>query len=318
MVHKINKVALAGANGNLGSRILQALVQKGCFRVTLLARNELNDLPTGVTIKVVDFESGSALAEALKGQDALIDATSVPDPSVSIRMMDAAVAAGVHRMIPAEFSSDPMNSKSRALPPFQGKTKAFEHIQKLARDNKITWTAISNHAFLDWGLRMSFVGIDLGNKKIDYLNDGNMVVPWTTLTSVGIAVANALSKSEETKNRVCSICNIQKSQRELAGLAKQALGEEGWQTQERDTCCQSIQSILERDMNDAFDKAMSQLQAGQVNWQVIGDIILYSISTPGYIQKLEKTDNELLGVQAMSDEEVKGLVKEIAGEKKAA
>lgn len=273
--------------------------------MTLLARNELNDLPTGVTVKVVDFESGSALAEALKGQDALIDATSVPDPSVSIRMMDAAVAAGVHRMIPAEFSSDPMNSKSRALPPFQGKTKAFEHIQKLARDNKITWTAISNHAFLDWGLRMSFVGIDLGNKKIDYLNDGNMVVPWTTLTSVGIAVANALLKSEETKNRVCYICNIQRSQRELASLAKQALGEEGWQTQERD-------------MNDAFDKAMSQLQAGQVNWQVIGDIIRYSISTPGYIQKLEKTDNELLGVQAMSDEEVKGLVKEIAGEKKAA
>lgn len=304
MVHKIKNVALAGASGNLGSRILQALVQKGCFRVTLLARNELNDLPTGVTVKVVDFESGSALAEVLKGQDALIDATSVPDPSVSIRMMDAAVAAGVYRMIPAEFSSDPMNSKSRALPPFQGKTKAFEHIQKLARDNKITWTAISNHAFLDWGLRMSFVGIDLGNKKIDYLNDGNMVVPWTTLSSVGIAVANALSKSEETKNRVCYICDIQKSQRELAGLAKQALGEEGWQTQERD-------------MNDAFDKAMSQLQAGQVNWQVIGDIIRYSISTPGYIQKLEKTDNELLGVQAMSDEEVKGLVKEIAGEKAA-
>ncbi|KAH7013948.1 hypothetical protein EDB80DRAFT_762399 [Ilyonectria destructans] len=305
MVHKIKNVALAGANGNLGSCILQALVQKGCFSVTLLARKEISDLPTGVTVKVVDFESDSALAEALKGQDALIDATSVPDPSVSIRMMDAAVAAGVHRMIPAEFSSDPMNSKSRALPPFQGKTKAFEHIQKLARDNKITWTAISNHAFLDWGLRMSFVGIDLANRKIDYLNNGNMVVPWTTLASVGIAVANALSKSEETKNRVCSICNIQKSQRELAGLAKQALGEEGWQTQERN-------------MNDAFDKAMSQVQAGQVNWQVIGDIIRYSISTPGYIQKLEKTDNELLGVQAMSDEEVKGLVKEIAGEMKAA
>ncbi|KAM0413598.1 hypothetical protein ACHAPT_013628 [Fusarium lateritium] len=302
MAHQIKNVALAGASGSLGSCILQALVRTGRFNVTVLARKAMDDVPSGAVVQVVDFESASALTAALKGQDALIDATSAPDPSVAIRLMDAAAAAGVYRMIPSEFSSDPANPKGRSLAPFQGKVKALEHIQKLADDGKITWTAISNHAFLDWGLRMTFLGIDLGNRKIIYLNGGNTVVPHTTIASVATAVTNALSKPEETKNRICYICNRQMTQRELVQLVKQALGDQGWESEDLD-------------MNQVFEKAMAQLQAGQVNWQVIGDIIRFSISTPGYVKRLQKTDNELLGVEEMSDEQVVALVKEIAGEK---
>ena len=167
---------------------------------------------------MVDFDSVSSLTETLKGQDALVDATSTPDPSLSIRLIDAAVAAGVYRVLPAEFSSDPENTKARALPPFQGERVVYEYIQKLGNENKITWTAMSNTAFLDWGLRMGFVGIDLVNKKIDYMNDGTMVVPWTLLSSVSEAVVNVLSKPEHTKNRVCHISNIQKSQKDVSAL----------------------------------------------------------------------------------------------------
>ncbi|KAM5515541.1 isoflavone reductase family protein [Fusarium oxysporum f. sp. phaseoli] len=305
MAHEIKNVALAGASGSLGSHILRALNKSGRFNVTILTRKATRDVPTGTGVKVVDFESASDLTAVLKDQDALVDATSVPDPSFAIRLMDAAAAAGVYRMIPAEFSSDPMNAKARGLPPFQGKAKALEHIQKLANNNKITWTAISNHAFLDWGLRMSFLGIDLQNKSIDYLKPGLSVIPMTTLESVGTAVANALIKAEVTKNRVCYICNIQKTQKDLAELAKGAWGDEGWKTKDVDT-------------KEAFEKAMVQLQAGQVDMQVIGDIIRFSISTSGYIKGLEKTDNDLLGVKAMSDDEVQELIRGIAREKSAA
>lgn len=254
---------------------------------------------------MVDYDSASDLVFALKGQDALVDATSVPDPSLAIRLMDAAVSAGVSRIVPSEFSSDPMNSKGRGLPPFQGKAKALEYLQKLADADKITWTAISNHAFLDWGLRFSFLGIDLQKKNIDYLKPGTTTIPMTTLESVGIAVANALIKAEETKNRICYICSTQKTQKELAELSKQALGKEGWQSKDIDT-------------EDAFNKAMAKLQVGQVDMQVIGDIIRFSVSTPGYINKLDKTDNDLLGVKTMTDEEVEELIREIAREKTSA
>ncbi|KAL6922408.1 hypothetical protein FSHL1_006368 [Fusarium sambucinum] len=305
MAHEIKNVALAGASGSLGSHILRALNKSGHFNVTVLTRKTTKDIPTETGVKVVNFESILDLTAALKGQDALVDATSVPDPSFAIRLMDAAAAAGVYRMIPAEFSSDPMNGKARGLPPFQGKAHALEHIQKLADDKKITWTAISNHAFLDWGLRKSFIGIDLQNKSIDYLKPSLTVVPLTTLESVGTAVANALIKDKATKNRVCYICNTQKTQKELAELSKRALGEEGWKTKDVDT-------------KEAFEKAMVQLQAGQVDMQVIGDIIRFSISTPGYIQELEKTDNDLLGVKEMSDTEVQELIRKIARQMSAA
>ncbi|KAM0482185.1 hypothetical protein ACHAP7_004412 [Fusarium lateritium] len=305
MAHEIKNVALAGASGSLGSHILQALVKSGRFNVTILTRKATNNVPSGTAVKVVDYESASDLVAALRGQDALIDATSLPDPSLAIRLMDAAVSAGVYRIVPAEFSSDPANAKARSLPPFQGKAKALEYAQKLADTGVITWTVISNHAFLDWGLRMSFLGIDLQNKEIQYLKPSTTVIPMTTLESVGTAVANALIKAESTKNRICYICSTQIMQKDLAELSKQALGEEGWKSKDVDT-------------KDAFNKAMAKLQAGQVDMQVIGDIIRFSISTPGYIDRLEKTDNDLLGVETMSDEEVKELIREIAREKTTA
>ncbi|WAO87061.1 NmrA domain-containing protein [Fusarium falciforme] len=305
MSRQIKNVALAGASGSLGSVILHTLVRTGGFNVTVLSRRALSDVPSGVAVQVVDFGSASALTEALKDQDALIDATSATDPSVAIRLTDAAVVARVYRMIPSEFGVDPANAKARGLAVFQGKAKALEHIQKLADDGKITWTAISNNSFLDWGLRTKFLSIDLENKSISYLNGGNTVVPNTTVASVATAVANVLSKPQETRNRICYICNRQMTQRELANLAKKALGDQGWEEEDLD-------------MNQVFEKAMAQLQAGQVDWQVMGDIVRYSISTLGYVNRLEKTDNELLGVEEMSDEEVIALMKEIANEKTSA
>lgn len=252
---------------------------------------------------MVDFESLASLTDALKSQDAVIDAISNPDPSTSMRLMDAAVAAGVCRYIPPEFSGDPANAKTRSLPVLLGKTQAFEYIQKLAAENKITWTAISNNAFLDWALRMSFVNIDLLNKKIVLMNDGDHIFTWTVLSAVGTAVSNALMHAEKTKNRTCYIYSIQKSQKEVATLAKEAVGTEGWNTE----------SV---DMENVFREAMSAVNSGNYSWQVMGDLIRYSISTPGFSGPVEKDDNDLLGVRPMSNDEVKSMIKEIYEELK--
>lgn len=302
MAPQIKNVALAGSSGSLGSHILTALLANESFNVTILVRKPPTSVPSNVKVNEVDFDSIASITEALKGQDALVDASSNPaDPTLAIRMIDAAVAAGIYRIIPSEFSSDPENSKARALPPFMGKSQAYTHIQKLGSENKITWTAVSNNAFFDWGLRMAFVGIDLKGKKIDYMNDGTMVIPWTLLSSVGTAVANILSKPEETKNRVCYIYDVKKSQKEVADLAKSAVGSEGWQEQKLD-------------MDKVLGEAMTELQAGNVNFKVIGDMIRYSISTPGFVEVPKKDDNALLGVKALSDEEIKQVIKKIAGE----
>ncbi|KAJ4176412.1 hypothetical protein NW755_014431 [Fusarium falciforme] len=297
----IKNVAIAGTSGNVGSHALQAIVEQGRFTVTVLARKQPAQVPAGVVVKIVDFDSVPSLTEALKNQDAFVDAVNTPDPSVPLRLIDAAVAAGVYRFILSEFSTDPDNAKVRALPPFLGKAKVYDYIRKLADGGKITWTAISNNAFLDWGLRTGFVNIDLVNEKVALMNGGMHPFPWTLLSSVGKAVAGVLVKPGETNNRVCHIYNFQKSQMEMAELAKQALGDEGWQTERLD-------------MDVVFAKALSDLKSGKVDFQVIGDMIRYAITTPSLASPLDKDDNELLGVPALGDDDIKQVIKEIAAE----
>jgi hypothetical protein len=61
---------------------------------------------------VVNFESISDLITVLKGQNTLINITSIPNPSFTIRLIDTAVTASIYQIIPAEFSSDLINTKA--------------------------------------------------------------------------------------------------------------------------------------------------------------------------------------------------------------
>ncbi|KAE8166081.1 hypothetical protein BDV40DRAFT_308079 [Aspergillus tamarii] len=297
----IKHVAIAGISGNVGSHALQELLKQGSFHITALARRQPATIPAGVALKVVDFDSIDALTAALDGQDAFIDATNTRDASLSIRMIDAAVAAGVYRLIPPEFCGDPGLAAARALPPFQAKSTIFEYVEKMGRENKITWTAISNSAFLDWGLRSGFLGIDLFNKKIELFNGGMVPYPSTLLSSVGQAITAALQNPVETENRVCYVHNAWKNQKALADLAQDALGGT-WQ-------------IQARDMDKAFSDAMGQLENGQSTSQTMVDIIKYHISTPSLEQTMGQNDNELLGVRVLSDDALKDLFRQIASDK---
>ncbi|RDH35989.1 NAD(P)-binding protein [Aspergillus welwitschiae] len=305
MSRQIKHVVIAGATGNLGSHILTALVSHGSFNIMVLTRKTGATFPAGVSAKVVDFSSPAELGLALQGQDAVVDAILSPDPTVSIGLIDAAVAAGVYRYIAPEFTIHPKYDKTRSLPIFRGKAQIYDHLQKVANDQKITWTAISNGAFLDWCLRTGFLNIDLIKKKVLLMNDGTRVFPLTVLPAVGTAVANALAQAEKTKNMHCSIYGVQKCQNEIADLAKEALGPDGWE-------------VKSQDMEKAFEEALSATTIGNYSWTVVGDLIRYSLATPGYNGVFEQNHNDLLGVQPMSDEQVKALIKEIYDELKSA
>lgn len=304
MAQTIKTVALAGATGNAGSNILTALLDTGRFTITVLTRKPNPNLPTSVTAQVVDFESLDSLTAALNGQDAFIDATSTPDPSVAIRLIDASVAAGIHRFTPAEFSIDPAATNCRALPVFAGKAKVYDYLRQVGAAGRITYTSISTGAFLELSLRTGFVNIDIATKRIDLLNAGSRVTPWTRLSSVGSAVANALLRADETKNRTCYVCSIMKSQREVGELAQEALGKEGWRVQSQDAA-------------KALEGAIAQFQVGNVTVEVIGAMIRWTLTQPESAAGWATNDNELLGVPTMTDDEIKQLIQQIAEEMKA-
>jgi putative NADH-flavin reductase len=90
------KVALIGASGQAGSRLLAELSRRG-HQVTALARNpeKIVRLP-GVTAKAADANDKTALAAHLVGHDAVISSVhfSASDPDI---LIGAVRAAGVKR-----------------------------------------------------------------------------------------------------------------------------------------------------------------------------------------------------------------------------
>lgn len=94
----MSKVALIGASGQAGSRILKELSSRG-HTVTAIARNpeKIASLP-GVTPKKGDVFDKSGLAELLKGHDAVISSVhfTASDPKL---LVEAVRASGVKRYL---------------------------------------------------------------------------------------------------------------------------------------------------------------------------------------------------------------------------
>lgn len=92
------KVALIGASGHAGSRILQELSDRGHV-VTGIARDpeKIARLPN-VTVQAGDVADGDALAAVLRGHDVVISSVhfSVADPAA---LIDAVSASGVARYL---------------------------------------------------------------------------------------------------------------------------------------------------------------------------------------------------------------------------
>jgi hypothetical protein len=89
------------------------------------------------------------LADAFKGQDAVVSALGATGLAEEFKIIDACVRAGVKRFIPSEFSCDAQNAKTAALiPVFALKVQINEHLQ--SQESKgLTWTAIVTGAAFD-------------------------------------------------------------------------------------------------------------------------------------------------------------------------
>ncbi|MFD2934786.1 NmrA family NAD(P)-binding protein [Spirosoma flavum] len=109
-----NTIAVAGATGDLGERIVKALVDRGA-EVRIIVRsnsnrakiNELEKL--GVHLVNVNAWTVDEVAEACRGVSCVVSALSgLRDTVVDAQkvLLDAAVAAGVPRFIPSDYSID--------------------------------------------------------------------------------------------------------------------------------------------------------------------------------------------------------------------
>ncbi|RFU24397.1 hypothetical protein B7463_g11944, partial [Scytalidium lignicola] len=100
--------------------------------------------PTGTELKTADYSNLASLTNALRGQDALIEAFN-PTAAVAQRVIvQATLAADVAHLVTPDFSCDTFNPHIGELKVFEPKIQAQKELERLVAesDEKLTWTAV--------------------------------------------------------------------------------------------------------------------------------------------------------------------------------
>jgi len=288
----IKKVALAGATGDIGAPVLKALLEAN-YEVTALTRQTSDHkFPDNVKVAKVDYNSVESLTSALQGQDALISTVAITAGDQQKCLVEAAVAAGVKRLIPSEFGSDPENAKARALPVFAPKVETKKQIEAKCAGTGTTYTFVSNNQFLDWGINSGFM-IDVKGKKMNLYDGGNTRFTATPLAFVAEGTVAILSHLDQTANRVVRLHGIALTQNKFLEIAQNVAGKEGWE-------------VTEFASEEKEQDAWKNLKANPENvWGWVPGFLNRSVYAEGFGGDLsERNDNEMLGLKEVSEAEV--------------
>lgn len=295
----IKNVAVAGAAGDLGTPVLNAIVNSGKFNVTVLVRTAGKaTFPSSVKEVEADFTSVSSLTNALKGQDALVSTVGTSGLQGQTLLIDASIAAGVSRFIPSEFGSDLDNPKVGALPVFGYKMAVKQYAEEKASEHpNFSYTNIRNAAFLDWGLEKSFL-LDWASGKPRIYDSGDQLLSATTLATVGQAVVGVLLHPEETKNRAVRIHDLSISQNKLVAIAKKISPNRTLEPYHDST-------------EEIFKGAHEKVAKGDHSPGVMFEFIICSLFGEGYdALHTSEADNKLLGIAGdKSDADIEAILK---------
>ncbi|KAK7755325.1 hypothetical protein SLS62_002551 [Diatrype stigma] len=293
-------IALAGATGNLGGPILRALLDAD-FSVTVLSRiggNSARLKPhPNLAIKEVDFDSVALLTPALRGAQVVVACLATLAIGSQNPLIDAAVAAGVVRFIPAEFGMDSLNPLAAQLPVCAPKAATQRYLQeKSAAHPDFTYTGIANGLFLDWCLE---VGIILNPAKhtATLYNGGDVPFSTTLLADIARAVLGVIARQSETANRIVYVHSALVTQNRLIQYAREKDGKE-W-----DTVIKSTEEVRAESLAELAKGAHGDVEAAMLGFSIC------ACFDPNYgCDFSDHLDNELLGVTELGEAELRVLM----------
>ncbi|QNH61053.1 NmrA family NAD(P)-binding protein [Hymenobacter sediminicola] len=220
-------IVLAGATGALGLLIAHHLRRRG-VSVRALVRPESSHKAEaeslrkqGVEVVAVDYSSVADLTKACQGATCIISALSgLRDIIVDTqtRLLEAAVAAGVPRFIPSDFSAD-----FTTLP--EGSNRNFDlrrEFQRRLDTAPIRATSILNGMFMDL-LKGQAPLVQPGIGRIVYWGDADQPLDFTTM--VDTADFTAAAALDDTTPRYLRVAGQVASIRGVQAAASQALGQ---------------------------------------------------------------------------------------------
>lgn len=220
------KIVVAGGTGNLGERIVKALVQREA-EVIVLARigtdkvklKSLTDV--GAKISIVNWADPAEVARECSGASCVISAMAgLRDVIMEAQsvLLEGAIAAGVKRFIPSDFSCDYMSL-------VQGENRNFDlrrEFYKKADEAPIQTTHIFNGAFAEI-LTYSILLLDFKTKSVGYWEDPNWKMDFTAMDDV--AAFTSAAALDLSAPKALHIASFQISPSDLVSLSAKAFGQ---------------------------------------------------------------------------------------------
>ncbi|RCI15917.1 hypothetical protein L249_2831 [Ophiocordyceps polyrhachis-furcata BCC 54312] len=197
--NRIERVAIVGATGKVGSYMTAALLSTGKHVVTAITRKgggSNSNMPKGVKVAEVDYDGEETLVDALSGQQFLIVALSATAPSdTQEKLARAAAKAGVSWMMPNCYGTDVRNAALEAEnlsgPPILGGIDAVERAG-------VSWVAMCCSFWYEYSLAMGpcWFGFDFNKKEVTLFDQGTTRINISTWDQCGRAIAALLSLKE--------------------------------------------------------------------------------------------------------------------------
>jgi nucleoside-diphosphate-sugar epimerase len=218
-------ILVAGATGNLGERIINALLDRGA-EVRAVVRSgcdieKLNKLEKlGVKIFTVNMSNVEEISNACIGVFCVVSALQgLREVIVDTQrvLLDAAIAAGVPRFIPSDYSID-----FTKFPPGENRNLDLRRdFHKYLDKTSISATTIFNGAFAELLTgQMPLIFFKL--KRILYWGNADQGMDFTTMDDTAAFTANAAL--DPSTPRILRIAGDQVSARELTTVMSEVTG----------------------------------------------------------------------------------------------
>lgn len=287
------------ASGNIGVPLIAKLHDAG-FQVSALSRiGSKATYPSYVNNLFVDYESSSSLCKALLGHDAVVSCLGALARQLDDNLVEAASSAGVKRFVPAIYTGDMRNGKSRVLAMNIDPVAIQEKlIEKSKQEGGISFSFVLTGGFLEMSLTNGFV-MDLKAGVATIYDGGDRVVNFTTIDTIAKSIVACLVHSEETKNCNIYVSEVATTQNRILALAKMIDPNKEWVLSE----ARSVEAEKQADEN---------FRAGRTDlWSLMGSLIRMYFGGPQYGMPFLKLDNKVLGIDEIGEKGLEKVIKTI-------
>lgn len=221
-----NLIGVAGPTGDLGHRIIAALVKRNArVRAFIRPGTPAKEIDGLMEMGVECFEANPAsvdeMTTACAGVSCVVSALNGLHAVIIERqgvLLEAAVAAGVPRFIPSAFSEDFTRTKD-------GHNRNLDlrrQFEQQLDEAHVRATSILNGAFMDM-IGEEMPTLQPGIHKVLYWNDADQALDFTTKNDV--AAYTAAAALDEHSPRYLRIAGESVTSRQLASIASEVTGE---------------------------------------------------------------------------------------------